>query len=114
MKALVTLTLITLLSSYSLAASECKTLKAELEAMKKAQNQIMMSLVNNHETFATSMEEYSDVVTTSEGKSAVKNVSQNMNKSAEAFRTRGVQGKKMAQQLDKATTDLLARVAACL
>lgn len=82
--------------------------------MKKAQNQIMMSLVNNHETFATSLEEYSEAAERPQSKSSSQTLSKSMNKSAEAFRTRGVQGKKMAQKLDKATEDLLARVANCL
>lgn len=102
-----------LFASQSFAAADCSALKEELQAMQKAQAQIMNSLVSNHETFASSMEEYSLAMEKSSA-SAVKGVSKEMNSSAQAFRTRGVQGKKMAQQLDAATSDLLARVASCL
>lgn len=97
------------LGSTSLAASKCQGLKEELKAMQKAQTQIMQSLVSNHETFASSMEEYSAAV----GVAPVK-TSKEMNKSADAFRNRGVQGKRIADKLDKATSDLIARVSACL
>jgi hypothetical protein len=89
--------------------ADCQGLKTELRAMQKAQSQIMMSLVNNHESFASSMEEYSLAV----GK-APATVSKEMNKSAQAFRTRGSQGKQIAEKLNKATGDLIARVASCL
>lgn len=96
------------------AASSCAQLKAELQAMQKAQSQVMASLVNNHESFATSMEEYSSMVKESQGEASTKAVSGKMNDSAQAFRTRGIQGKKMATKLQGATDDLLARVASCL
>lgn len=102
-----------LFASNSWAASSCAKLKEELKAMQAAQKHVMASLVNNHETFASSLEEYSTIVKTSEG-SAVKTVSAKMNESAQAFRDRGVQGKKTAVKLNSATDDLLARVAACL
>ncbi len=104
---------ILLFASTSMAAANCAKLVEELQAMKKAQQQIVASLVNNHETFASSMEEYSSVVTTAKG-SSVKAVSNEMNESASAFRSRGVQGKKMAATLNDATGDLFERVASCL
>ncbi|MNT43998.1 hypothetical protein D3C72_1804970 [compost metagenome] len=99
--------------AYAATSSSCKELKAELVAMKDAQQQIMGSLVNNHETFATSLEEFSQVVGDAKKGSEGK-ISKEMDESAQAFRSRGVQGKKMATQLDKATNDLIKRVAACL
>lgn len=95
-------------------ASECGDLKKELAAMQEAQVQIMNSLVSNHETFASSLEEYSDLVSDSSSASSSKIISKNMNQSAKAFRARGVQGKRMAGNLEKATADLMGRVAACL
>ena len=106
------LSVILFASSSFAASSSCADLKLELQAMHKAQTQIMNSLVSNHETFASSMEEYSTVVTSPKASVAV--VSKEMNNSADSFRKRGVQGQKMAKQLDQATGDLLARVAACL
>lgn len=99
-------------SSFAAASSSCADLKLELQAMHKAQTQIMNSLVSNHETFASSMEEYSTVVSSAKGSGVT--VSKQMNSSANSFRQRGVQGQKMAKQLNQATEDLLARVAACL
>lgn len=113
MKTIATFFAIILFASNSMASSQCVELKKELQAMQKAQAQIMASLVNNHETFASSLEEYSVAVKTAKGTS-VKAVSQEMDHSAEAFRSRGVKGKKMATQLNAATGDLLARVASCL
>ncbi|ASD62403.1 hypothetical protein [Bdellovibrio bacteriovorus] len=113
MKTIATFFAVILFASNSMAASQCAELKKELQAMQKAQAQIMASLVNNHETFASSLEEYSTTMKTAKG-SAVKAVSKEMDQSAQAFRTRGVQGKKMATQLNAATGDLLARVASCL
>ncbi|HWU42924.1 MAG TPA: hypothetical protein VN132_05780, partial [Bdellovibrio sp.] len=95
--------------------TNCSELKQELAAMHEAQEQIMNSLVGNHEKFASSLEEYSDLVTTSQGSSkATKSLSKNMDQSAKAFRHRGVQAKQMAEKLDKATEDLLVRVSSCL
>ncbi|KYG66316.1 hypothetical protein AZI86_04470 [Bdellovibrio bacteriovorus] len=108
MKSLVTLIFTFLIAVTASAvtapdAASCSQLKQELKAMQKAQQVMMTSLVNNHETFATALEEY-----------AVKPAAKPMQKSAEAFRHRGLQGKKMAHQLNQATADLIARVSACL
>lgn len=83
--------------------ASCSQLKQELKAMQKAQQVLMTSLVNNHETFATALEEYAE-----------KPAMNPMQKSADAFRRRGLQGKKMASQLNQATADLIERVSACL
>lgn len=111
MKSLIFFFGIILTTSSAFSAGKCEELKSELAAMQKAQQQIIMSLVGNHEAFASSLEEYSEIL---DSKQSPKALTQSMNKSAAAFRTRGVQGKKMAQQLGKATEDLMARVAACL
>ncbi|MBV2169865.1 MAG: hypothetical protein KUL82_14260 [Bdellovibrio sp.] len=113
MKTVATFIAIVLFASNSFASSQCAQLKAELKAMQSAQQQIMASLVNNHESFASSLEEYSTVVKSAKG-SSVKVVSSQMDESAQAFRSRGLQGKKMAVKLQNATGDLLARVASCL
>lgn len=115
MKTVATFFSILLFATNSMAAtsSKCAQLKEELKAMQNAQQQVVSSLVNNHETFATSLEEYSSAVKSAKG-SSIQKVSSEMDESAQAFRTRGVQGKKMAAKLNDATGDLMARVASCL
>lgn len=93
----------------SAGAKACAELKTELLAMQKAQQAIMQSLVSNHQTFAVALEEYSATATL-----APKVASQEMKRSAQSFRSRGVQGQKMASRLNKASSDLIARVALCL
>ena len=90
-------------------AKACAELKTELLAMQKAQQTIMQSLVSNHQTFAVALEEYSATATL-----APKVASQEMKRSAQSFRSRGVQGQKMANRLNNASSDLIARVALCL
>lgn len=79
-------------------------LAAELKAMRKAQNALMGSLVENHEAFARSIEENS-----SEGGSSA-----GLEKTASAFRQRGVSAKQTAAKLDIATGDLIRRIEICL
>lgn len=110
MKALLCILLLTAATSAH-ASANCAELKKELSAMQEAQAQIMRSLVSNHETFASTMEEYSEVLSDSKDS---KSVSKSMDQSAKAFRARGVQGKRMSDRLNNATEDLFARVSACL
>lgn len=87
----------------------CLELKEELFEMQKAQVAVMNSLVNNHQTFAVTLEEYSETLP-----SAPKLTSKEMKRSAQSFRLRGVQGLKMATKLNQASSELIARVANCL
>ncbi len=112
MKNLAVICMFLLISATSFASADCQQLKQELQLMQQAQQQVMKSLINNHETFASSLEEYSMAVDSAHREVSV--VAKKMNDSAEAFRTRGVQGHKTAQKLTIATNDLLARVASCL
>lgn len=113
MKTFATFLLLVLFSSNSSASDQCTQLKRELQAMQVAQKQIVVSLVNNHESFASSLEEFATVLKEAP-RSSVGAVTSQMDGSAQAFRTRGIQGLKMAEKMNKATGDLLARVAACL
>ena len=99
--------------AYASNAPSCRELKAELVAMKDAQQQIMGSLVSNHETFATSLEEFSSVVADAK-KGSEQKIAEQMEESAMAFRNRGLKGKQQAMKLDKATADLIKRVSECL
>lgn len=112
MKNLAVTCMFLLISANSFASADCQKLKQELQLMQQAQQQVLKSLINNHETFASSLEEYSMAIDAAPRGAPI--VAKKMNNSAEAFRTRGLQGHKTALKLTHATNDLLARVASCL
>ncbi|QLY25133.1 hypothetical protein [Bdellovibrio sp. KM01] len=115
MKALILASAILIATTAASASNDnCKALKTELQSMRDAQSQIMNSLVSNHETFASTLEEYSDNLVVASGETSKKSITKEMKASAKAFRTRGVQGKRMSDKLQEATSDLLTRVADCL
>ncbi len=101
------------LFSISLYAQECSQILSELQAMRKAQNTIQVSLISNHEMFATSMESYSQALSETAGR-VYKTVSDNMSSSGQSFRDRGLKAQKTAQKLDLATQNLIQKVAKCL
>ncbi len=115
MKTYLPILFLSLMSFHVQASSgSCAGLSQEIAAMKKANQEITASLVNNHETFASTLEEYSDSVSSAKGSSLNKKISKKMGASAQAFRTRGIQGKRMAQRYESASEDLLTRIEACL
>lgn len=114
MKSISMLIAAALLSVNAQASTNCGELRQELDAMKRAQQDMMESLVNNHETFASTMEEYSSSVSASKGGTLNKTISKKMGASAQAFRTRGIQGKRMQLKFEQASSDLISRVEACL
>ncbi|WP_413585495.1 hypothetical protein [Bdellovibrio sp. HCB274] len=116
MKTLISATILFLMATSSASANseKCAALKAELQSMQIAQTQIMNSLVSNHETFASTLEEYSDNLVGVSGEASKKSITKDMKSSAKAFRTRGVQGKRVAEKLQQGTQDLLIRVSECL
>lgn len=99
-------------SPFAGAANNCAQLKQELKELQTVQQQIINSLVNNHETFASSLEEFSTIVSSAPKSSRA--VALEMTESASAFRQRGIQGRQIALKLNLSTKDLLARVAVCL
>lgn len=101
-----------LTSAAARASSDCQRLKQELQLMQQANHQVMNSLINNHEAFVSSLEEYSMVIDMAPRRTAV--IVKKMRSSAEAFRVRGLQGKKIAMKLSASTNDLLFRVNNCL
>ena len=101
------------LFSISLHAEDCSQLVSELQDMRKAQNTIQMSLIANHEMFATSLESYSEALSQTAGR-VHKTVSDNMSSSANSFRGRGLKAQKTALKLDQATSNLIHRVSKCL
>lgn len=112
-KILIALLMIPVLYAGEVKAQDCGALASELHAMKNAQQQIMKSLADNHETFAVSVEEVTAELELRSSKVPAKAI-KSMNKTAQAFRQRGVQAKKTVEALGEATEDLIARVETCL
>lgn len=104
-------------SSISMAASsDCATVAEDLKAMQKAQQSISSSLISNHETFASVLEENSDVLKTSAtlGQPVTKESVNNMNESAKAFRLRGQNAQKLNVKLNQASDQVIAKAIECL
>jgi hypothetical protein len=97
----------------SASVDDCASVEQELESMRKAQQTLMLSLANNHETFATVTEETSLQLEMT-NKKAPKKVLKNMNDTAQAFRQRGVKAKNQAELLNEATVEVIQSVVACL
>lgn len=106
------LSLVFLATPLAIASTDCRELGEELKSMQVAQQKMLSSLVSNHESFASVLEEFSDVLMST--KAPAKGIYIKMDDSAQAFRKRGIQGKLMAGKLNGATTDLIERVTACL
>jgi hypothetical protein len=108
------LTIAFLLStSPTFANTQCAALIQDLREMQIVQKQILASLLNNHESFASSLEEYSGIINKAKG-SQVRQASGKMRLSAVSFRERGLQGKETVQKLNTASDKLLEQVRHCL
>lgn len=94
-------------------ASDCKELGVELDSMRKAQNQIMQSLVKNHQSFADNMSELADNMSMNSGRASRSSL-MSIKKTAKAYRVRGDKAEAIAQKLDFASEDLIVRVKKCL
>lgn len=95
------------------ASLECKALVKELEAMRQAQQTLLLSLASNHEVFASSVEDITSELRLSSKRIPARTL-KSMNKNAQAFRVRGLKAKHQTEQLDEATADLIARLSLCL
>lgn len=95
------------------AQQECSEVISDLRDMRNAQNTIQMSLIANHEAFATTLDSYSEALTETAGK-VHKTVSSNMTSSAQSFRERGEKAQKTALKLDRATLALIQKISKCL
>jgi len=94
-------------------ANECRDLGDELDAMRKAQHQIMMSLVKNHYDFAENMNSLvQQVAATSEKVSRANLMS--LKTAAQSYRTRGDKGQSIAEKLDSVSSQLIAKIKRCL
>ncbi len=101
------------LVAFSVLADECSDIIPEMEAMKKAQGAIQMSLVANHTMIADTMESYSEALSSTAGR-AFKTISSNMLASSTSIRDRSQKAKKTAIKLDLATTELIQKITKCL
>jgi hypothetical protein len=111
-----TLTIVSALVQPVFAASDCDEVSADLKAMQNARASITQSLIENHETFATMLEEYSGTLNTSAamGQAVTKEAVTNMNDSAKAFRVRGQNAQKLNQKLNQASDQVIAKAIECL
>lgn len=98
------------------AASNCAGVAEDLKAMQKAQQSISESLIDNHSSFASILEGYSDTLSTSAtlGQPVTKEAVTNMNESAKAFRLRGQNAQKLNIKLNQASDQVIAKAIECL
>jgi hypothetical protein len=94
-------------------ASSCKELYSELQLLRKAQNQIILGLADNHQKMADSINRVSLDLRFYSKPAPIK-VIHNMNGMASAFRKRGEKAKDQAASLDAATNELIQKISICL
>ena len=95
------------------APSKCGDLTSEMQLLRKAQNQIVVGLSENHISTAKTLDQISTQLSFY-NKPAPMRVIHNMKDTAHALNKRGEKGLQQAQTLDEATADLTNRIAACL
>lgn len=96
--------------------ANCADVIDDLKAMQKANQSISGSLISNHESFASILEEYSDTLHTSAtlGQPVTKEAVTNMNESAKAFRLRGQNAQKLNTKLNQASDQVIAKAIECI
>ncbi len=100
-------------TSAQAAPASCRDLVTEFQLLRKAQNQIIMGLSENHLTAAKAIDETSTQLSFY-NRPAPMRVIHNMKNTANALNKRGEKGKEQAQTLDEATAELTNRMALCL
>lgn len=103
-------------TSMALASANCTDVVNDLKAMQKANQSISGSLIGNHESFASILEEYAATLNTSAslGQPVTKEAVNNMNDSAKAFRIRGQNAQKLNNKLNQASDQVIAKAIECL
>ena len=81
--------------------------------MKKAQNQIITSLAQNHDMFADQLSDLSFELSLYR-KTVPQKALTAMEKSAQAYHIRATKAQQTAQALDNMTADLIERIQSCL
>lgn len=95
------------------APKVCEGIIEELQMMKRAQNQIIVSLADNHEMFATHLSDLSFELAIYKN-TVPKKALIAMEKSAQAYRSRGTKAKGTAEDLKVLTEDLIQKIQGCL
>lgn len=97
----------------SRSTSTCRALVEEMNQMKRAQNQIINSLAQNHDAFADQLSDLSFELAIYK-KTVPTKALEAMEKSAQAYRVRSHKAQETAQKLDDLTKSLIQRVQRCL
>ena len=95
------------------AGESCKSLGLELEEMRKAQNQMMISLADNHLSLAKTLQLYGTSLENSSGK-ITKLTSTSLKKTSTSLRRRGQKALELAERLDQDSSDLISEIQKCL
>ncbi|MBX2988423.1 MAG: hypothetical protein KF802_11060 [Bdellovibrionaceae bacterium] len=95
------------------AYGACQDLMEELRVMRKAQQSLLTGLADNHETFASAIEDMTSMLKLSSEKASRPELL-SMNRKAQAFRKRGRSAQRQTERLDAATADLISRIEDCL
>lgn len=81
--------------------------------MVAAQKNVVDDLVDNHFSFANTLDDISDEMAMSSSKASPKAIKA-MKKTAAAYKKRGQDGRAVAVKLNDATEDLMIRIKECL
>lgn len=91
----------------------CENALSELQLLRKAQNQIITSLAQNHDVFADQLSDLSFELAIYK-KSIPPKALTAMEKSAQAYRLRSQKAFETADRLDASTADLIKKIQSCL
>lgn len=99
-----------------LSPENCSNLREELRAMQVAQKTLLTNMVQNNQTMATTLEDYSTKLKESSKirrPITSKDVS-SLHQSADAFRSHGARESKLIAKFNQASEGLMKRVETCL
>ncbi len=91
----------------------CENVLSDLQLLRKAQNQIITSLAQNHDVFADQLSDLSFELAIYKKTVPPKALSA-MEKSAQAYRLRSQKAFETADKLDASTADLIKKIQSCL
>jgi hypothetical protein len=98
------------------ANANCRDLLSDLKAMRMAQKTLLSNMVNNNETMATTLEDYSlhlKEASRIKRPISVKDIS-SLHQSASAFRSHRARESQLVARFNKASDSLVSRIEACL
>ncbi len=82
--------------------------------MRKAQHQIMLSLLENHYSFAENMDSLLAEMNFQSAEKPSRGAIAGIKKTSQAYRLRADKGQILAEKLNAASADLIARTKKCL